>query len=64
MTEVGDLSTTRKGTTHIEEGATDPPLHAVFIELLQDAGPATPTPDKTAAKPAATPPKPADSDKH
>ena len=32
MTEVGNLSTTRKGTTHIEEGATDPPLRAVFIE--------------------------------
>src|SRR5262245_16126370 len=35
MTEVGSLSTTRKGTTHIEEGATDPPLRAVFIELKQ-----------------------------
>lgn len=36
MTEVGSLSTTRKGTTHIEEGATDPPLRAVFIELKKD----------------------------
>ena len=44
-TEVGNLSTTRKGTTHIEEGATDPPLRAVFIELLQDKGPATPASD-------------------
>jgi hypothetical protein len=35
MTEVGSLSTTRKGTTHIEEGNTDPPLQAVFIELKQ-----------------------------
>ena len=35
MTEVGSLSTTRKGTTHIEEGTTDPPLRAVFIELKQ-----------------------------
>jgi len=36
MTEVGSLSTTRKGTTHIEEGNTDPPLRAVFIELKKD----------------------------
>ena len=36
VTEVGDLSTTRKGTTHIEEGNTDPPLRAVFIELKRD----------------------------
>src|SRR5215831_2292443 len=36
VTEVGSLSTTRKGTTHIEEGTTDPPLRAVFIELKQD----------------------------
>lgn len=35
-TEVGRLSTTRKGTLHIEEGATDPPLRAVFIELKHD----------------------------
>jgi hypothetical protein len=33
MTEVGGLSNTRAGTTHIEEGTTDPPLRAVFIEL-------------------------------
>src|SRR5262245_35051551 len=32
-TPIGALSTTRKGTTHIEEGSTDPPLRAVFIEL-------------------------------
>ena len=36
MTEVGSLSATRKGTTHIEEGNTDPPLQAVFIELKKD----------------------------
>jgi hypothetical protein len=47
-TEVGNLSTTRKGTTHIEEGATDPPLRAVFIELLQDHGPATAMADASA----------------
>jgi quercetin dioxygenase-like cupin family protein len=47
LTEVGNLSTTRKGTTHIEEGATDPPLRAVFIELLQDTGPASPVPDSS-----------------
>jgi mono/diheme cytochrome c family protein len=32
-TEAGSLSNTRAGTTHIEEGTTDPPLRAVFIEL-------------------------------
>ena len=36
MTEVGNLSTTRKGTTHVEEGTTDPPLRAVFIELKKE----------------------------
>jgi hypothetical protein len=38
MTEVGGLSTTRKGTTHIEEGTTEPPLRAVFIELKNESG--------------------------
>lgn len=42
MTEVGSLSTTRKGTTHVEEGTTDPPLRAVFIELKKDASTGTP----------------------
>lgn len=56
MTEVGSLSTTRKGTTHIEEGNTDPPLRAVFIELLQDTGPSSPAPDTSAlAQGASTP---------
>jgi hypothetical protein len=36
FTEVGSLSTTKRGTTHIEEGTTDPPLRAVFIELKQN----------------------------
>jgi hypothetical protein len=36
VTEIGNLSTTKKGTTHIEEGNTDPPLRAVFIELKRD----------------------------
>lgn len=36
FTEVGSLSTTPKGTTHIEEGNTDPPLRAVFIELKKE----------------------------
>jgi hypothetical protein len=36
ITEVGSLSTTRRGTTHIEEGNTDPPLRAVFIELKRE----------------------------
>ena len=35
-TAVGDLSNTKKGTTHIEEGSTDSPLRAVFLELLHD----------------------------
>lgn len=35
-TDVGRLSTTRRGTLHIEEGATEPPLRAVFIELKHD----------------------------
>jgi hypothetical protein len=56
MTEVGNLSTTRKGTTHIEEGATDPPLRAVFIELLQDSGPAAPASDTSALAQAAAKP--------
>ena len=37
-TPVGNLSTTKRGTTHIEEGATDPPLRAVFIEMKKDEG--------------------------
>lgn len=49
-TQVGALSTTRRGTTHIEEGATDPPLRAVFIELKQDTGSGRPE------APSATPP--------
>ena len=40
-TPVGNLSTTKRGTTHIEEGTTDPPLRAVFMELLHD-GPSGP----------------------
>jgi hypothetical protein len=35
-TNVGQISTTRKGTLHIEEGTTDPPLRAVFIEMKHD----------------------------
>lgn len=41
-TPVGNLSTTKRGTTHIEEGTTDPPLRAVFMELLHD-GPSGPS---------------------
>jgi hypothetical protein len=37
-TPVGALSTTKRGTTHIEEGASDPPLRAIFIEMKQDTG--------------------------
>jgi hypothetical protein len=45
VTEVGSLSTTRKGTTHIEEGNTDPPLRAVFIELKHDTASGLPNAD-------------------
>jgi hypothetical protein len=45
MTEVGSLSTTRKGTTHIEEGNSDPPLRAVFIELKQETASGLPDAD-------------------
>jgi hypothetical protein len=40
-TEVGNLSSTKRGTTHVEEGTSDSPLRAVFIELLHD-GPSGP----------------------
>ena len=43
-TPVGNISTTRKGTTHVEEGTTDPPLRAIFIELKSDT-PTTPGAD-------------------
>jgi hypothetical protein len=47
-TPVGALSTTRKGTTHIEEGNTDPPLQAVFIELKQGTASGLPAVDAAA----------------
>jgi hypothetical protein len=53
ITEVGSLSTTRKGTTHIEEGNTDPPLRAVFIELKRET--ASGLPDADAGGPAPFP---------
>jgi hypothetical protein len=43
-TPVGNISTTRKGTTHVEEGTTDPPLRAVFIEMKRDAASAPAAP--------------------
>lgn len=43
-TEVGSLSNTRAGTTHIEQGTTDPPLRAVFVELKQVPDPNHPAP--------------------
>ena len=45
LTELGGLSTTRKGTTHIEEGNTDPPLRAVFIELKRETASGLPDAD-------------------
>jgi hypothetical protein len=53
MTPVGALSTTRKGTTHIEAGSTDPPLRAVFIELKHDS--ASGEPEAPSAVPPAFP---------
>jgi len=52
-TAVGSLSTTRKGTTHVEEGTTDPPLRAVFIELKQET--ASGLPPSASADPAPFP---------
>jgi hypothetical protein len=53
-TPVGNISTTRKGTTHVEEGTTDPPLRAVFIELkretAQDPAVPAPTPPRNGAR--------------
>ncbi len=45
ITEPGSLSTTRKGTTHVEEGNTDPPLRAVFIELKRETASGLPDAD-------------------
>jgi hypothetical protein len=47
-TQIGALSNTRKGTTHIEEGISDVPLRAVFIELKEDgpSGAATVSSDR------------------
>jgi len=50
-TAVGNLSNTKKGTTHIEEGTTDAPLRAVFIELLHD-GPSGRLDQSSSAAPA------------
>ena len=53
ITEIGSLSTTKKGTTHIEEGNSDPPLRAVFIELKQET--ASGLPDADVGAPASFP---------
>lgn len=36
-TKAGDIAFQKSGVTHIEEGASDPPLRAVFIEFKQPA---------------------------
>ena len=36
-TKAGDIAFQRRGVTHTEEGASDPPLRAVFVELKEDA---------------------------
>jgi hypothetical protein len=35
--EAGGVTFQLKGLTHVEEGTSDPPLHAIMIELKQDA---------------------------
>ena len=51
-TKAGDIAFQKSGVTHIEEGASDPPLRAVFIELKQ----ATPSGQSdSAAQPPAFP---------
>lgn len=37
QTKAGDIAFQRKGVTHIEEGTSDAPLRAVFIEFKRDA---------------------------
>ena len=49
-TPVGNISTTRKGSTHVEEGTTDPPLRAVFIEMKFDTA-ANPSTERSVAPP-------------
>src|SRR5262245_3242137 len=51
-TPLGNISTTRKGTTHVEEGITDPPLRAVFIELKSETAtaPGAETPPRSGAR--------------
>ena len=41
--KAGEITFRQKGLTHIEEGTSDPPLRAVFIELKVDAGAAAAT---------------------
>ncbi len=36
-TKAGDIAFQRSGVTHIEEGTSDPPLRAVFVELKEPA---------------------------
>jgi hypothetical protein len=36
-TKAGDIAFQRKGVTHIEEGTSDAPLHAVFFEMKEPA---------------------------
>ena len=51
-TPAGNISTTRKGTTHVEEGTSDPPLRAVFVELKSEtAQDATQLPSRREAAP-------------
>ena len=49
-TKAGDIAFQRSGVTHIEEGTSDPPLRAVFVELKQ-AGPSGETDTASMAAP-------------
>jgi hypothetical protein len=51
-TRAGDIAFQKSGVTHIEEGASDPPLRAVFIEFKE---PAPSGQIDTAAQPAGFP---------
>src|SRR5262245_39899678 len=35
-TKAGEIAFQRRGVTHIEEGASDPPLRAVFVEIKDE----------------------------
>ena len=52
-TKAGEIAFQRRGVTHIEEGASDPPLRAVFVEI-KDEGPSGATESAADGFPAGT----------